>query len=190
MLLGANITGEIDGKFAHAFATPIQLEELAKESMTLPILAYDAIEIGTMTISLNGTQVDVNVEYNINENYYNSNYIPEDAKIYWKPYTEKPELSELLNGDHYSAKLEASGTFTLKSIDVSEYMNENGELKGLVWLYAAVDTKIDKDTLVNDRAITPYCWDEYEKIDAINVKVADKHEEYFDLYKKFYELAA
>ena len=201
MLLGANImdeisvniNGEIKDEYMHAFATPIDVEKLAgyeNQSMTLPILAYDAIEIGTMTISLNGTQIDV--EYNISEERFNSMYIPEDAKVYWSTYTEKPTVDELLNGNHRTAKLEMNGA--LKPIDASVNVDENGEPKGVVWLYAAVDVKFDAKVFYNFNKynIKPYIWvDSKEIVEkyADKVGLADKQDDYFALYNDFYNEA-
>ena len=202
MLLGANImdeisvniNGEIKDEYMHAFATPIDVEKLASyenQSMTLPILAYDAIEIGAMTISLNGTQIDV--EYNISEDRFNSTYIPEDAKVYWSTYTEKPTVEELVNGNHRTAKLEMSGA--LKPIDASVNVDENGEPKGVVWLYAAVDVKVDANVLADPgrKYIKPYIWaDRKEIVEKYDdrVSIADKQDDYFAFYNDFYNEAS
>ena len=69
-------------------------------------------------------------------------------------------------------------------------MDENGELKGVVWLYAAVDASLNATKIADPRREVFYRWAEKEEVEAVGQRYPDGNEGYFKEYEAFNKLAA
>ena len=197
-VLGASFTGMLDtGAMAHRFATPIDLAALAARangSMTLPILAYKGIEIGTMTVALTP---EGNLDFSYEITFPDA--LAENARACMSVYWQKPEFDTLLNAHSVVAtNLNAAPTGLLDSLNVSSYRTEMG-YEGVVWVCAQFDIDMDEETYAvkGGRGVNFYRWlSEGRQTMELIGRVYDesssyaKNKEYYDLYRSFVYLAA
>lgn len=197
-VLGASFTGMLDtGAMAHRFATPIDLAALAARangSMTLPILAYKGIEIGTMTVALTP---EGNLDFSYEITFPDA--LAENARACMSVYWQKPEFDALLNAHSVVAtNLNAAPTGLLDSLNVSSYRTEMG-YEGVVWVCAQFDIDMDEETYAvkGGRGVNFYRWlSEGRQTMELIGRVYDesssyaKNKEYYDLYRSFVYLAA
>ena len=147
-LLGASITGEVGGEMLHRFATPIDLAELnAREdkSITVPILAYKGIDIGTVTATLT-PQGRVEVTYDIGL----TSVLAGNAQARVHVFADEPTIANIVNATMTVAAedLNAASSGTLTSVDVAAYQTENG-YAGVLWLCAQFDIDMDEEVYCN-----------------------------------------
>ena len=147
-LLGASITGEVGGEMLHRFATPIDLAELnAREdkSITVPILAYKGIDIGTVTATLT-PQGRVEVTYDIGL----TSVLAGNAQARVHVFADEPTIADIVNATMTVAAedLNAASSGTLTSVDVAAYQTENG-YAGTLWLCAQFDIDMDEEVYCN-----------------------------------------
>ena len=143
-LLGASITGEVGGEMLHRFATPIDLAALnAREdkSITVPILAYKGIDIGTVTATLS-PQGRVEVTYDIGL----TSVLAENAQARVHVFADEPTIADIVEATMTVAAedLNAASSGTLTSVDVAAYQTENG-YAGTLWLCAQFDIDMDEE---------------------------------------------
>lgn len=159
-LLGASFTGEVGGEMLHRFATPIDMAALyAREDkmLTLPILAYKGIEIGTASVALTDEGM-LEVSYEITH----PDMLAQEAQARAGVYTEKPGFTQLIEqqdvvvGDLNAA---LSGTLLQLNVATVDYMTEEG-YEGVVWLCAQFDIDMDEESYVNlgGRGVNFYRW--------------------------------
>ena len=147
-LLGASITGEVGGEMLHRFATPIDLAELnvrEDKSITVPILAYKGIDIGTVTATLT-PQGRVEVTYDIGL----TSVLAGNAQARVHVFADEPTIANIVNATMTVAAedLNAASSGTLTSVDVTAYQTENG-YAGTLWLCAQFDIDMDEEVYCN-----------------------------------------
>ena len=205
-VLGASFTGEVAGEMAHRFATPIDLASLSAredKTMTLPILAYKGIEIGTVTVTLteDGT---LDASYEIAY----PNMLAQGAQARARVYQEKPQFADLLaaqdvvTDDLYAAP---SGSLVRFSAANAGYRTAEG-YTGVVWLCAQFDIDMDEESYVNlgGRGVSFYRWlDEQSDANDMNGQSFEligrvysesssyaMNRMYYDLYRSFEHISA
>ena len=147
-LLGASITGEVGGEMLHRFATPIDLAALnvrEDKSITVPILAYKGIDIGTVTATLT-PQGRVEVTYDIGL----TSVLAENAQARVHVFADEPTIADIVNATMTVAAedLNAASSGALTSVDVAAYQTENG-YAGVLWLCAQFDIDMDEEVYCN-----------------------------------------
>lgn len=200
-ILGADIIGPESGRadddkspLTHRFATPIDLAEVASatEPLKLPILIDKAIELGTVTFTLEGNMLVMSYEIT------NPQFLKADAKMRMETYDAKPGIADVLTISDVNPKNVAEAlTGSVNIADVTEYITapteEGGEptISGTIWLSAQVDVQSPNvDTYISMIGADSYFYRWLDEEQQTQKIVGNKYEylSSYEINKAYYKL--